>query len=282
MEREDRGEEIDEDRLYELDLFDKWQSGEDLDEVEAADLEVFKKERRKERKYRREFQDLLDRRDRGENVDEDCFYCLDLFARRHLGKKLKEDELLDLEDFENEEKEAAGTVVSAAAGPARKGRKNDITELTVAGTSNIEWTNSKPGDGAVTEKIPSNSENNKGHVDKSQGNADQQPATDKAAEPAMSEDSSLSSAEIEELNMLMDRQEKGVEIDEDHLYELDLFDKWKSGKELDSTETADLKLFKSARQKERKYRREFQDLLDRQDNGEDVDEDRLYCLELFA
>ena len=92
----------------------------------------------------------------------------------------------------------------------------------------------------------------------------------------------MSSGEVDELNDLLDRQENGEDIDEDRLYELDLFDKWQSGEELDDEEKADLDAFKKKRRKERGYRKEFEDLLRRRDSGEDIDEDRLYCLELFA
>ena len=39
------------------------------------------------------------------------------------------------------------------------------------------------------------------------------------------DDSSLSSGELDELDELLERQDSGEEIDEDRLYELDLFDK---------------------------------------------------------
>jgi hypothetical protein len=96
------------------------------------------------------------------------------------------------------------------------------------------------------------------------------------------DDSSLSSGEADELNELLDRQDNGEEIDEDRLYELDLFDKWRGGDELDDEEQADVGAFKDKRRSERRRRREFQDLLDKRENGEDVDEDRLYFLELLA
>jgi hypothetical protein len=60
-----------------------------------------------ERRNRRKLQDLLDKKANDEEVDEDRMYCLELFARQHLGEELTEDELMDLEDFEKEETAAA-------------------------------------------------------------------------------------------------------------------------------------------------------------------------------
>jgi hypothetical protein len=69
------------------------------------------------------------------------------------------------------------------------------------------------------------------------------------------DDSSLSSGEADELNELLDRQENGEEIDEDILYELDLFDKWRGGDKLDDEEKADVEAFKDKRRSERRHRR---------------------------
>jgi len=99
LDRQERGEVVDEARLYELDLFDKYQSGEILDDDEKKALAAFRLRRRQERAYRREFQDLLDKRESGEEVDDDRLYCLELYARRQLGEELSEDELLDLADL---------------------------------------------------------------------------------------------------------------------------------------------------------------------------------------
>nr|MCU0227887.1 hypothetical protein [Bryobacterales bacterium] len=95
-------------------------------------------------------------------------------------------------------------------------------------------------------------------------------------------ESSLSSGELEELDHLLDAQENGEDIDEDRLYELDLFDRWKSGNSLDQAEIKDLLSFKMARKIERMHSKEHQQLLEKRAKGHDVDEDRLYCLELLA
>ena len=94
------------------------------------------------------------------------------------------------------------------------------------------------------------------------------------------EDSSLSSGELNELNVLVDRQEKGEEVDEDRLYELDILDLWHSGKDLNYEEKTDLEVFKARRQEERQYKRELKDLMNRRKNGEVIDEALIYGLEL--
>ncbi|CAJ1946557.1 unnamed protein product [Cylindrotheca closterium] len=54
-------------------------------------------------RYRREFEDLLERDERGDPIDEVRLYFLELYARRMVGEQLTEDEMRDLEEFEKEE-----------------------------------------------------------------------------------------------------------------------------------------------------------------------------------
>jgi hypothetical protein len=54
--------------------------------------------------YRKEFEELLERDEKGENIDEDRLYFLQLYARRQVGEDLNEIELLDLDEFEKAEK----------------------------------------------------------------------------------------------------------------------------------------------------------------------------------
>jgi hypothetical protein len=101
--------------LYKLDLFYKWQSEEELDDKEAADLKAFKQRRHGESNWEGagkggtwwEFQALLYRWDNGEEVededclkDEDCLCCLELYACQHLEEGLEGKLMEDLEDFE--------------------------------------------------------------------------------------------------------------------------------------------------------------------------------------
>eukprot|EP00980_Cylindrotheca_fusiformis_P008421 scaffold1784_cov116-Cylindrotheca_fusiformis.AAC.1 len=53
--------------------------------------------------YRIEFEDLLERDENGEDIDEDRLYFLQLYARRQVGEELSRSETLDLAEFEKEE-----------------------------------------------------------------------------------------------------------------------------------------------------------------------------------
>eukprot|EP00980_Cylindrotheca_fusiformis_P011247 scaffold2577_cov123-Cylindrotheca_fusiformis.AAC.4 len=96
------------------------------------------------------------------------------------------------------------------------------------------------------------------------------------------EDSSLSSGEVAELDFLIECQEHGEAYDEEKLNNLELLDKWLSGKAIDKEDINRLENFRARRNKERGYRHEFQTLLDRKEEGQEVDKHRLYFLELYA
>ncbi|KAL3929208.1 MAG: hypothetical protein SGBAC_012314, partial [Bacillariaceae sp.] len=87
------GGEYDQKRLYDLDLIAKSRAGVDLDKDEKTDLVIVMHNRRKERAYRNEFQFLLEEKENGKKVDENRLLFLELFARRHLGERLTEDEM---------------------------------------------------------------------------------------------------------------------------------------------------------------------------------------------
>jgi hypothetical protein len=93
------------DRLYELDLFDRWINRETLSKNELKDLDAFRSSRKERKMYSREYNELAQRAPRGEVVDEDRLYCLELMERQKEGDTLTEDETLDLIDFQNEVKE---------------------------------------------------------------------------------------------------------------------------------------------------------------------------------
>ncbi|CAJ1961691.1 unnamed protein product [Cylindrotheca closterium] len=89
----EEGDEYDKKRLYDLDLIAKSEAGMELDQDEKMDLAIIMQNRRKERAYRNEFRVLLDKKEKGKEVDESRLLFLELFARRHLGESLSEDEL---------------------------------------------------------------------------------------------------------------------------------------------------------------------------------------------
>ena len=117
---QDAGEEVDEDRLYLLELWDRRKHGEELNDEELDDLDEFEDGEKKKLKgshpaeeseeeravrYDKEYNDLLDLQDAGEEVDEDRLYFLELFDRRQHGEELTDEELDDLDEFEVKEKE---------------------------------------------------------------------------------------------------------------------------------------------------------------------------------
>jgi len=217
MEKQDRGELIDADRLYELDLLERFQSGEPFDSEETRDLQMILMNRRRTRAYRKEFFILLDRCDKGEEVDQDRLYFLELKERRRVGEILSELENRDLQEFEAEEQDRLMRDSSSDHG----------------------------SEGMKTSQLFSSS----GEVQ------------------AVPSDSSLSSAELEELNDLLEQQETGAVMDSERLYNLDLFDKFMSGEPLDMKEQKDLEIFRERRRIERSYRKEFLVLFGRSKQG---------------
>jgi hypothetical protein len=84
-----------------------------VDDEEIVGLEGFKQWRHKERKCRREFQDLLDWR---EDVNDEHLYFMQLFARRHMGAKLTKERMFDLIEFERKETAATRDGEAAVVG----------------------------------------------------------------------------------------------------------------------------------------------------------------------
>ena len=87
-------------------------------EYSTVDEEDLLQQERFER-YTKEYNEMLDMQDDGEDVDEDRLYFLELAVRQRLGEDLTESELLDLEDFDGRElnvqdTEASPTQVNAS------------------------------------------------------------------------------------------------------------------------------------------------------------------------
>jgi hypothetical protein len=82
----------------------------------------------------------------------------------------------------------------------------------------------------------------------------------------------------DELNALLDQQEQGEEIDEDRLFELELFDRHRRGEELTDDELEVLEFFKKRRDEDMLYELE---LFDRHQRGEELTDDELEVLEFF-
>eukprot|EP00536_Pseudo-nitzschia_multiseries_P005328 jgi/Psemu1/285694/fgenesh1_pg.99_\ len=106
---QDNGEPYPADRLRNLELFDKWRNGSasSFNKDDLKDLAKFQKERERERAHRREFSNLIDARNRGEDFDADRFTTLELLFR-HPEEKLTDTELNVLHESERCESGSEG------------------------------------------------------------------------------------------------------------------------------------------------------------------------------
>jgi hypothetical protein len=140
VERQERGLNVPESRLRNLELFDKWQNDEALDKDDLKAVDRFKKHRKRERGYGRELINLIESKERGEEIDFDRLAALELFARHHTGEELTEDELESLKEFErgeNESTEGDASKDSAIVDKESDDRRN--TEKLTGGRSSNEF-----------------------------------------------------------------------------------------------------------------------------------------------
>jgi hypothetical protein len=80
---------------------------------ELDDMEFFTKRRQQLEKHRKEYNNLIDRQDSGEGVDEDRLCLLELVDRKWLGESLTEDKFdAPLEEFEADEEEEPWEIIS--------------------------------------------------------------------------------------------------------------------------------------------------------------------------
>eukprot|EP00980_Cylindrotheca_fusiformis_P022970 scaffold9951_cov146-Cylindrotheca_fusiformis.AAC.14 len=251
LRRKALGQEVDEEHLFQLQLLDQWHQSGELTPSEQRDLEVLRKERRKARRYMAEFQELLERSDREEAVEEERLYFLQLFARRHVGEELTAEEMLDLQGFEEEEMATA-------------------SELNEKSRSRMEIQALGPN--------PSRS-----HDDSSAGGQGSFVDADlRYVVVADDAKSLLSAGEVIELEELLEHQALGQAIDNSRLDCLQLIYRWGRGEALDVSEREHLSQLRQQRRKDRYYKNEFEELLETQGRGVEVDEDRIYFLQLYA
>eukprot|EP00980_Cylindrotheca_fusiformis_P014806 scaffold4026_cov117-Cylindrotheca_fusiformis.AAC.41 len=272
LDRLDRGEPIDEDRLYELELVERHRQGESLTADEIEDLEFLMNERPstvdngKERNVAieslvdaevksnlvlldqhdvnkplenlnedgvkkdsdrtghvparnqeyadmDELNELLDRLDRGEPIDEDRLYELELLERHRQGESLTADEIEDLEFLMNERSSAKGNDTE----------KNIAIESLV----NAEVTSNL----ALLDRHGANEPLE--HPNQDDLNRD-----DDATDPVLPR--SQEQADKDELIDILDRLDKGQPIDEDRLYELELLERYRLGGSLTADEIEDV------------------------------------------
>ena len=186
------GEDIDLLRLYELELYYRDRHGEELNEDEIHDLEVFKAKKEEDRRYKREYDALLEARHNGESIDEGRLYHLDLLERVRSGDFLNDEELKELDAFEENERV----------------RQSDTRQTQSSDGEDDEILSSKAS-------TPEKSESSKKpSPEKSESSSSKTSTTpdSKASTPSRSEISS--GGETDELEMLLDKQENGEQIDE--------------------------------------------------------------------
>ena len=84
--------------------------------------------------------------------------------------------------------------------------------------------------------------------------------------------------------MSVDLKSKGIslsESQEDLFYELDVLSRMKHGKEMTPPEVKDAEFYKKRRSNILKWQKEYEIMLDIEDQGGEVDPDRFYFLELI-
>eukprot|EP00526_Cylindrotheca_closterium_P008411 CAMPEP_0113629170 /NCGR_PEP_ID=MMETSP0017_2-20120614/15139_1 /TAXON_ID=2856 /ORGANISM="Cylindrotheca closterium" /LENGTH=825 /DNA_ID=CAMNT_0000539551 /DNA_START=57 /DNA_END=2531 /DNA_ORIENTATION=- /assembly_acc=CAM_ASM_000147 len=173
---------------------------------------------------RKDLDDLLDRLHKGEKIDEDRLYELELFERYRLGESLTNEELEDLHNLEKEREKERHHIDSdvhhrTTNKPAKQASEgsgavkgspsvNDVTPVTVE-SEEIDRTqeNGRMMDSNQVMTLEISNE----------GNDDQ---TDSKKDFNDSNNAQKNNADSEELQDLLGRFERGEDIDEERLYEL--------------------------------------------------------------
>ena len=178
-----------------------------------------------ERRVRREFQDLLDCQERGEEVDTDRLYVLQLYARKSVGESLQANDVSLLSQFERNEGLRESSPMHSTSSPL-PGKLEEVGEARYLG----------------------------GNVH----DASSMPLSSEIATPSVdhdSDDSSMSASEVEELDRLLLLLKSDEEIDKERLSELLYFDRWKRREDLNESEMKSLDAFRRRRREERRLRR---------------------------
>jgi hypothetical protein len=110
LDAQEQGLMVDEERLYELEILDRFSLGDDLSSEELDDLNVILRRRERFQSHTKEYNDLLDKQEAGQEVDMDRLYLLELVVRERLGEELSPNELQQLREFYEMEGEAIATV----------------------------------------------------------------------------------------------------------------------------------------------------------------------------
>jgi hypothetical protein len=287
--RQEAGEIVDGERIYELELFDRFRREAYMTEDERSDFEIYRKRRQRTDDFIKEYETIIKKEDFWTVEDEMRVHNLELvIKKRALSQAVTEKELVELLQFEAEE------------------FQNDGLDIAILKTSYSKQSSSKP----MTEESQDFVKDFGSSFDRSQQlkikpfavpspdtlpysviqetsdsistNREEHPDVKRVSSQSSSSSnsknysfgSSLSSLEIDELNHLLNLKEDGEDLAENRLYELELFERWQYGEELDHDELDDLDSFRKRWGKERYFRKEFERLVELNNRKQDVDRDR--------
>jgi hypothetical protein len=276
--RQEAGEKVDGERIYELELFDRSRRGGYLNDQEQKDLDIYRKQRIRTDIFIEEYEDVMYQYNNGESIDEHRAYQLEyVVKKRGLSQDLTMNELSAMILFEAVEYEKDGLDPADFKTSYTKTATDELSTH-----EPIPQLASVPQVPASFESLPEvltiTKSDEKEIYDEEVPDATESSGGSGSSHTDADYDSSLSSFEVDELNTLIDLKEKGEGRDQGRLYDLDLFEKWRYGEELSNDEHKHLNAFRNKRRIERGYRKEFQDLLELQEKGRKVDKDRRKCM----
>ncbi|KAL3924597.1 MAG: hypothetical protein SGILL_000950 [Bacillariaceae sp.] len=264
--RQDNGEEIDNDRLYELNLLSRKRNGDEtMTDDEYRDVELLLHRREDARADQVEYLELLQLKEAGEVIDEERLYILSVVDRQLRNDDLTEEEANDVSEYFE----------------IRDGEHLDAIELSMLLESK------ESGLPVDEERIY--------ELDLLQRKRHGEDLTEAEEEDlaVLFERRERIIQQVQELNELVLQKENGEDIDEDRLYELELLERHRQGQELSAEEEEDLHVLDERRRKtEREAEelrlqqvdaeiKEFEGLLIRKERGQEIDETRLYELQLY-
>lgn len=288
LDAQELGKAVDEERLYELELVDRYSLGDALNPDERADLCIILKKRDRFQRYTQEYNDLLDSQEAGREIDEARLYCLELVVRKTLGECLTGDELDELEAFENSEEHiypyTPNNVLLPATGLAIS---DDDCWNPMKGTEELlNEDGFRKGSEEPLALLEEVEEEDLSDSDVSQPMSQfgSTSLAAKAIEDAETtteiEHTAQGCSEDYELDQLLSLQQNSEEVDEQRVYELELLQRKRSGENLTPEEVEDSYFFQERKKRFEEYSVEYKDLVKKQEMGELYDVDRLLNLEL--
>ncbi|KAG7347572.1 hypothetical protein IV203_016277 [Nitzschia inconspicua] len=311
--------------LFELDAYDRIRSGEELSVEDLDDLMALRDERAAAKVDLKELENLRLKYDGGEAVDEARLFELEIKAKVRQGVELNDEEMYALELFDkiNSGEELTDvenddlTILLRPASSAEVDRLEPTTESSEPPVSDLQNTvfqgnENDPVDDPSIERIPSdacqadNRDENLEFFNDQKEIVTHEDLTapfnkDKELQGVDKEQDKVTLSFLKELTSIREMRDRGLDYDEDLLYELELLAKGESGEMMDDDELFKVDMFEKRSMgtvlnvmeldelellKKRTIDRkldedELQALRERLCHGEEVDEDLLYELELF-